>query len=696
MPTSVEDHWINEQVQHADVSQLEDCAIAVDASFYLQLFLDNSPFHEPLLPALGGLTGIQTHIEADLDSWKQNKTTPFFIFNGQSMVGQDEVSVRRGKQAITGTDEAWGLYFQSQANEAVAAFGAHRGAYLVSNLFPLLQSILKSRGLHFLVPPFNASAQMAYLDMIESEQCAAIMGSQELLLYPIKDHIIRFIDWEAGKFSAISKKNLIKSLAVGDRMFTDAFLMTGTSFLPAFPPLQDPTITPRQRSSIQDAVNMLRTSDKVVANACASFNDILQARDPSWLQKYRKARMAIDHFIFIDESGEVKVHDLGWISNNQAVVFPTLDGVKSEEYRRLVTTQLMPLREQGIALLLPRLHRGVQHKPINVKVWYDDKYSHRIEYRSGENSTMKKVNSWTAKAETIKKHFPSMTQGSILFEVTSLKNDAFVKSTIATEKIKGIVSADVISSLTIWRFLHLRGYVDDNHTLTAWGRALATSLEALESTAKKYSEVTGLFEAVLLAFELLRFDLLNTRNQHPELNGLPMNGSEDDKASLLLISRCAILLKLRHQANGYTGPLSKNFLSFRSLSSSVREAGRDLLEAIIASMFLFAHAKRERDDYLEIGQRIPFLSDTDVALGIAVKTLLDDIHPNDSSEQKQAKKADFPGKFVPYATHFFEDLDIACEFFGAIHAGVKTLEKDVSSGDRVAWDKAAAYLKLRR
>lgn len=145
------------------MSQLEDCSIAVDAAFYLQLFLDNSPFHEPLLPALGGLTGIQTHIESDLDSWKENKTIPLFVFNGQSVVGQDEVSVQRGKQAITGTDSAWGLYFQSQANEAVAAFGAHRGAYLVQNLFPLLQSILKSRGLHFLVPPFNASAQVSRL-----------------------------------------------------------------------------------------------------------------------------------------------------------------------------------------------------------------------------------------------------------------------------------------------------------------------------------------------------------------------------------------------------------------------------------------------------------------------------------------------------------------------------------------------------
>lgn len=93
---------------------------------------------------------------------------------------------------------------------------------------------------------------------------------------------------------------------------------------------------------------------------------------------------------------------------------------------------------------------------------------------------------------------------------------------------------------------------------------------------------------------------------------------------------------------------------------------------------------------------LPFLTDTDVALGIAVKTFLDDINPNESTEQKAAKKADFPGKFVPYATNFFEDLDIACDFFNALHAGVKTLTKEMSSGDRGVWDKAAAYLQLRR
>ncbi|KAI1429540.1 nuclease-like protein [Xylaria sp. FL1777] len=714
MPTSFEDHWINDQVGSALIAELEDTTVAIDASYYLQLFLANAPYQEPLLPALGGLTGIQSHIESDLDSWKANKTIPFFIFNGQSVVGSDEIAIQRGIRAIAGTDDAWSLYFQSQANEAVSAFGSHKGAYLVQNLYPLLQGILSRRGLYFKVAPVNAAAQVAFLNMIDSDQCSAIMGSQELLLYPIQDLVIRYIDWESGSFTGIQKKGIIKNLGVTESMFIDAVLMTGTSFLPGFPPLKEPNITPRQPSTVQDAVNLLRTSEKSVTNACNSFNDILGKRDPNWLQKYRRARMSVDHFVFIDETGEIKVynhetltHDnweyLGyrlpeelyhyldrgligarlpsWISHGQIVVFPTLDGVSPAEYRHLVTNQLMELRQLALFLVLPRMNRGIQFKPINVRLWYDDKYSHKIEYRPQDPQALKaiqQVNTWDIKKDIVKQYFPNAKHGSVLYEVLALKNPDFAKSTITKAKARNIASGDLVLSITLWRYLHLRGYVNDNHQLTPWGEALAKSLEALEPTGLKYPTVPGLFEAILLAYELLRLDLLNTRNQHPELNGLPMNGSDDDKA------------------NGYTGPLSKNFLCFRSLSSSIRESCRDLFEAIAASLFLHAQAERERDDYLYIGQSLPFLTDTDVALGIAVKTFLDDIHPNEAPEQKAAKKADFPGKFVPYATNFYEDLDIACDFFNALHAGVKTLTNELPSGDRSVWDKAGVYLKLRR
>jgi hypothetical protein len=80
--------------------------------------------NEPLLPALGGLTGIRGRIVEELDQWKAHKVTPFFIFDGQPMTGQDDAAVKVGRQNNTKTDVAWDLYFNSRAEMAVTAFGA--------------------------------------------------------------------------------------------------------------------------------------------------------------------------------------------------------------------------------------------------------------------------------------------------------------------------------------------------------------------------------------------------------------------------------------------------------------------------------------------------------------------------------------------------------------------------------------------
>jgi hypothetical protein len=113
-----------------DLSELEDCAIAIDAAYYLGQLLDNNPAHEPLLPALGGLTGIGTHIDQNLDQWEKNRIVPFFVFDGQSVTGQDEVSLKRARAANMKTDEAWNLYSQSSAEQAVSTFGASPGMFI--------------------------------------------------------------------------------------------------------------------------------------------------------------------------------------------------------------------------------------------------------------------------------------------------------------------------------------------------------------------------------------------------------------------------------------------------------------------------------------------------------------------------------------------------------------------------------------
>lgn len=116
----------------------DDTTIAVEASHYLQNILSGYTSQEPLLTALGGLMSIGGHIKADLKNWDENGLKALFVFDGQPMTGQDEVSVARGKHANEETDKAWDLYFKGNAAEAVTGFGINRGKKLVciENYYP--------------------------------------------------------------------------------------------------------------------------------------------------------------------------------------------------------------------------------------------------------------------------------------------------------------------------------------------------------------------------------------------------------------------------------------------------------------------------------------------------------------------------------------------------------------------------------
>jgi hypothetical protein len=129
MPFLVEDSWINRQASTHDIAELEDCAIAIDATYYLSHLLENPPALEPLLPALGGLTGIEPHINESLALFEKFNIVPLFIFDGQAIHGQDSISLKRGIAANQKTDEAWQLYFQGEAEQAVSTFGANPGEW---------------------------------------------------------------------------------------------------------------------------------------------------------------------------------------------------------------------------------------------------------------------------------------------------------------------------------------------------------------------------------------------------------------------------------------------------------------------------------------------------------------------------------------------------------------------------------------
>ena len=92
---------------------------------------------------------------------------------------------------------------------------------------------------------------------------------------------------------------------------------------------------------------------------------------------------------------------------------------------------------------------------------------------------------------------------------------------------------------------------------------------------------------------------------------------------------------------------------------------------------------------------LPFLHDPDIALGIAVKTFLDDDNVGDSREQRAQRLGGFPQTYVPFATDFTEDVRTCYGFVNAVCAGVGTLDKELSAGDKRVWVAAGEYLAAR-
>lgn len=107
------------------IDQLQDTRLVIDAEDFLENILTTRVSREPLLPALGGLPfALRKHVDDHIANFKEANITPTFIFNGLDLACKDRSTIsRESKLAARSLDEAWNLYSQSRADEAVAEFG---------------------------------------------------------------------------------------------------------------------------------------------------------------------------------------------------------------------------------------------------------------------------------------------------------------------------------------------------------------------------------------------------------------------------------------------------------------------------------------------------------------------------------------------------------------------------------------------
>lgn len=565
------------------------------------------------------------------------------------------------------------------------------GTYKTRHIIRWLQAHLHRVGIFTQVAPYNAAAQIVSLLENEDDKTRVdgACGSASLLVFGA-DQVITQFDWEAKRVYWVQLDTCLEKLRLQPDQFNDLMLLSGTSILPPIPEIDVDTPI----SKIVAARNLLSRANMSGYTACQ------QAHAEEYLLAYQKAIFAIKHAVSMDPKGTVQTKDaknipldgheflgqklpeeiylyisrglvgpqvLNGRTKSQILETSPLDGGSSQAYRDLVRQKLNPIRVQTLALLSQPLHRWYSRTDVTLTCWFDNEKKPLGVPDATNSEPSASADTWhVQEADIVGGEGDDFSTSPIQFAINMLSNETSAKKTVTPKSgTTALKTKKEILSNTVWRFLHDRGYINPDHTLSAWGKAVKAGLDQARKSGYPHEGklANEAEEAILMAFELLRLDALNAKQMFssPPYSGAPARGSDVDKANTLLISRIACLATLNHKSIGYTGPLSRHLLAYHQMAAAVRNSLRDLLEVHANNMELSGAVDRklQPQDMTDVSASYPFTREPDLGLALAVKCFLDE-------QSQEPPSGENVMKWFEHATDVFKDLDKAWKLFSAV------------------------------
>ena len=578
------------------------------------------------------------------------------------------------------------------------------GTYRIYHIIRSLQDHLNSQDVPVFVAPYAAAAQLVEFE--REGYVSGIMGSATNLIFGA-DAVILDIDWDdTKKFWHTDLTKCAEEMGITESQFSDLCLISGYSILPTMPELEVDSNIPR----LEAAKHMLQRANNDVYAVCA------QAKDENYQMAFHKAKYAVKHAVSMKVNSLEVIQDdldsvpadthefigqrlpnelyfylirglagprvLNWRTRMEILETPPLDGGLSQLYRDLVNNKLVPLRSQSLVMITHLLHRYYQKNDPNLICWFGEGNGKTLNIAEALESA-KTADSWHVTAKALPSP-PDASSGPLRSAISGLLNESEAKKTVTPRPEGAPAPLTTIPELrpnAVWRFLEHRGYINENHTLSAWGRSLDVALQkaADNGSFRTPSLAKEIEEAIFMAYELIRLDVLNTRNmfQTPPYSGQPMRGSDADKQFVLLISRIACLGSFQHNSIGYTGPLSRALLAYHQVTAAVRGALRDLVEMHACNMFLAGSVKRQIGPpkmFTDLSFELPFVNEPNAGLALLVKSYLDEL-----SNENGRKRSNIREWFV-HAQDIDGDLKKVWRLFDAVSTYVPCLRCSVNGG----------------
>lgn len=270
----VEANFVNSKsFRTLSFSTLKGAKIGIDANNYIDNLVKSHP--EPLVQALGGFPfALLDQVSADLAAFRAHNITPFFVFDGLSLLSQQPVTADSGKRETsvspTGLystssnvfsetthilqkrSQAWDDYEKGRAEQAVHTFDQatspsydakkQNGVRTLINFFRT-----QNPPVEFVVAPYTASAQLVYF--YTERFIDAIAGSFDVFLWPEADKLITNFDHRGhdghGSFTFITKRQILSEIQLPHELYVDACILSGSVGFSPYSDLLYPGLTPQ-------------------------------------------------------------------------------------------------------------------------------------------------------------------------------------------------------------------------------------------------------------------------------------------------------------------------------------------------------------------------------------------------------------------------------------------------------------------
>lgn len=735
------------------LSALSGKSIGISVSQFVSQVLSTLPTHrEPLLHATGGapLTLELAIIELKKQFDKHN-IDAIFVFDGLCLVqtarhpSYEEASWAKGTRGATVhqlREHAWTLYNKGQGEQAVVVFDEAETFNLRNDyaMRAVIRLLLKHK-LDYMVAPYTASAQLAYL--YRENYIDAVYACSDILLFDGVSSLILSLNnvvdatnttnatnspnTESNKNDKqlpwISKSQLLEELGmVSHEQFVEMALACGCDLtgLITFPVIET--------SIMATGLNALRLAQNLVQNEPSGslFNMILATPDQSdigtpYAVIFQRALASVLFQPVLKDSGKVGAIDhsdrvpsdmhefigqrlpdelyfymsrgligpemLDALTSGMLYEYAPLDGGSSTQYQDYIkNSQQQQARGWIFSYLVQALHRYFQFKNLECVTWFDQS----IPIPKINPPLYKSIGiSWRLTEDQLKEAKVSVpaTVGQALVALASNAGNSVFSSEVAAGSIKFASITDITVNI-YYRVLQTLGFVDDSHRATAWGRAVADTLSKQDAGSSDFEE------------QLLVVACLLQQNKERDIIGVGKPNSNNKPSDYIrLISRVATHISLKHKPIGYTGPLNRELLNYQCFVAAETKILRELTEAVTVSLFLNGNTNRtswnELPKWNELFERIPFTSAPNTGTGIAVKLYLEEVESK-SGNGGQKEAVETIKTMFSQASNVRKDMQTAFKFWDAFVALVSSAGVDLGVGVKEYVKEADTWLKAQK